>query len=102
MSKCSFGQETMSFLSHIISGDGVQSDPQKISAIVDWPIPKTIKQLREFLGLTGYYRIFVKHYAQLASAVTDLLRKDAFIWTEKATESFNKECHDNNSSPLLP
>lgn len=62
-SKCSFRQSSIRFLGHIISHEGVNPDPNKIKAVMDWPIPKTIKQLRGFLGLSGYYRRFVRSYA---------------------------------------
>ena len=59
LSKCLFFQETIAYLGHIVSTHGVKADLQKITAMVDWPLPKTVKQLRGFLGLTGYYRRFI-------------------------------------------
>lgn len=86
--KCSFRQNSMGFLGHIISKDGMQPDPSKVQAIVDWPVPKTLKQLRGFLGLSGYYKRFIHRYAQLATPMTNLLKKNAFHWDEEATKSF--------------
>nr|GEW21899.1 reverse transcriptase [Tanacetum cinerariifolium] len=88
-SKCEFGSSSVSYLGHIVSSDGVSVDPTKVKAIKDWPLPKNLKQLRGFLGLAGYYRHFIAHYASLAASLTPLLRKDAFVWSEFATTAFN-------------
>lgn len=78
-SKCSFGKSELQFLGHIISGKGVQSDPKKVEAIQAWPIPTSIKGLRGFLGISVYYRKFVKNYAHLAAPLSDMLRKNNFL-----------------------
>ena len=76
-------------MGHIVSHDGVKVDPNKIKAIMEWPIPKTIK-LRGFLGLTRYYRRFVKNYGHIAAPLTALLKKDYFQWNESANVSFEQ------------
>ncbi|MCI06874.1 hypothetical protein A2U01_0027935, partial [Trifolium medium] len=73
---------------HIISKDGIQADPSKIQAMVDWPQPASITMLRGFLGLTGFYRKFIKNYAAIATPLTNLLKKDAFLWSPDAETAF--------------
>jgi len=78
LSKCSFGQQWVDYLGHIISSDGVWVDDTKIAAIKEWPVPVSVKNLRAFLGLASYYRKFIKNFAMLAAPLTDLLREDNF------------------------
>lgn len=86
--KCIFGQASIDYLGHVISAQGVSADASKVQAIVEWPTPKSITALRGFLGLTGYYRRFVRHYATIAGPLTDLLKRGTFTWTEKANAAF--------------
>ena len=72
----------------IISHEGVKVDPNKIKSIKEGKFPTTIKQLRGFLGLTGYYQKFVKNYGRIATPLTTLLKKDAFSWNLEATKAF--------------
>jgi hypothetical protein len=63
-------------------------DPKKIEAMQDWPHPKTLKSLRGFLGLIGYYRKFVKNYGKIAAPLTALLKKISFTWTPVTAQAF--------------
>ncbi|GJS86697.1 ty3-gypsy retrotransposon protein [Tanacetum coccineum] len=100
-SKCAFGEQRVEYLGHIVTGAGVEMDPQKVNAVKDWPIPTSLSQLRAFLGLTGYYRRFIKHYATIAHPLTNLLRKDSFHWSVDAESAFDALKHALITAPVL-
>ncbi|KAJ0494369.1 putative nucleotidyltransferase, Ribonuclease H [Helianthus annuus] len=100
-SKCSFGGGTVEYLGHLISKDGVATDPKKVEAIQNWPQPMNVKQLRGFLGLAGYYRRFIKSFGILAKPLTELLKKDAFEWNSQATSAFEELKKALSSPPVL-
>lgn len=70
--KCRFFQTSVKYLGHIVSKNGVQTDPEKVAAIKTWPVPQNLKQLKSFLGFTGYYRRFVKDYSKIVRPLNDL------------------------------
>ena len=100
-SKCLFAQESIEYLGHIVFGKGVKPEPSKIQAMVRWPTPSTAKELRAFLGLTGFYRKFIKNYAAMASPLTKLLCTDAFQWTPESQIAFDKLKTAMTSAPVL-
>ena len=72
-SKCEFFKSSVRYLGHVVSEQGVQSDPDKREALASWPEPSSIKELRSFLVFTGYYRRFIKDYARIVKPLNDLL-----------------------------
>jgi hypothetical protein len=90
LEKCTFGQPSVEYLGHIISGQGVATDPSKIKDIMEWKTPKTLKKLRGFLGLTGYYRRFIQGYSTISQPLYHALKKDNFQWGQKQEEAFQK------------
>ena len=89
--KCQFFQHNVNYLGHVISEDGVETDPDKIKTVTEWPIPISAKQVRSFLGLASYYRRFIQGFATIAAPLYRLTEKDAqFKWTDQCTEAFNR------------
>ena len=75
-SKCEFWLEQVSFLDHVVSKDGIQVDPKKIEAVVDWPRPTIVTEIRSFLGLAGYYMRFVKDFSKITAPLMRLTQKN--------------------------
>ncbi|GBG61582.1 hypothetical protein CBR_g22379 [Chara braunii] len=91
LEKCQFFLTTISFLGHVVTDKGLQPEPQKVAAVRDAPVPTTVTQVRDFLGLASYYRRFIKGFATIAGPLTNLLRKDqSLIWTPECDQAFSK------------
>ncbi|KAL0379340.1 UNVERIFIED_CONTAM: Retrovirus-related Pol polyprotein from transposon [Sesamum radiatum] len=102
VSKCSFAQETISFLGHIVERGCIRMDPKKVQAIEEWQPPSDVHDLRSFLGLANYYRRFVKDYSKIARPMTDLLKKmETWNWTSQCQVSFDDLRRAMVTDPVL-
>ena len=93
MSKCQFGKIEVHYLGHVIGGGTVKPDPQKLEAVDNYPVPATKKEVRAFLGLSGYYRRFVPHFATIAEPLTELTKAknpDKAKWSDRCERAFCK------------
>jgi len=91
LSKCEFWLNEVSFLGHIISGSGIVVDPSKVDAVSQWETPKSVTEVRSFLGLAGYYRRFIEGFSKLALPLTQLTCKGrTFVWDVQCKNSFNE------------
>ena len=78
------------------------TDPDKVQAVLKWPVPRSVKELRSFLGLAGYYRRFVKHFGIISKPLTDLLRKGVvYVWTTSQDQAFSALKHALTNRPGL-
>ena len=99
--KCVFFNKKINYLDHIISAEGIATDPEKISTVKDWPIPQSKKYLRSFLGFYSYYRKFVKGFSSLAKSLFVLTENQTkFVWEKKHQSSFN-DLKRALTSPIL-
>ena len=114
LSKCSFFQKEVHYLGHVISRDGVSTEPGKVEAVTNWPMPKTVSELRSFLGFASYYRRFVEGFAKLAaplhkavaefgSTKTGKKSKHGVIeqWTDECEQGFKALKARLTTAPVL-
>jgi hypothetical protein len=100
-SKCAFAVPQVECLGHIINGQGVATDLSKVEAIKNWPVPKSVTQLKSFLGLIDYYRRFIWGYGLICIPLHDLLKKDSFKWTSQHSLSLEELKLKMTSAPVL-
>ena len=88
-SKCEFWLIDVRFLRHVVSVSGVSVDPEKVEVVMSWERPKSVLEIRSFLGLAGYYRRFIKDFSRLAAPMMRLTRKEVkFDWDDRCEEAF--------------
>eukprot|EP00117_Sycon_ciliatum_P032506 scpid17251/ scgid4942/ Retrovirus-related Pol polyprotein from transposon 17.6; Protease; Reverse transcriptase; Endonuclease len=102
LAKCSFFRSDVAFLGHRVSADGISPDPDKVSAILAWKTPKSVTAVRSFLGFAGYYRRFIRGFAQRSAPLTALTGKNAqFVWTKACDASFRALKSALSSAPVM-
>ncbi|KAD5317690.1 hypothetical protein E3N88_17636 [Mikania micrantha] len=101
-SKCDFWIREVQFLGHVVNERGIHVDPAKIEAIKNWEAPKTPTEVRQFLGLAGYYRRFIEGFSKIAQSLTSLTHKDKkFDWGDKQETAFNLLKQKLCTAPIL-
>jgi hypothetical protein len=84
LKKCEFWLDSVSFLGHVIYGEGVAVDPKKVKVVVEWTRPTSVFEIQSFLGLADYYQCFIEGFSKLSGPLTTLTRKNAhFVWTDE-------------------
>lgn len=100
--KCALFQRSISFLGHVVSERGIQTDSKKIQVVQEWPIPRSIRDVRAFLGLASYYRRFVPNFASIAGPLHAMFGKGKrFVWSVEAQQSFEQLKSALTSPPVL-
>jgi hypothetical protein len=88
-SKCEFSLDSVKFLGHTISKEGISVDASKVQEVMDWKPPQSIHQIRSFLGLAGYYRRFIPDFSRIAKPMIELLKKSVkFVWSGECDQAF--------------
>ena len=111
-SKCYFFKEEIEYLGHVVSGEGISTNPKKVEAVTKWPTPQTVYDVRSFLGFVGYYRRFIKNFSKIAKPIREVITglenqskrsaKKTFIeWTEAANSAFEHLKELCVSTPIL-
>jgi hypothetical protein len=102
LSKCSFYQKQIHYLGHIISKDGIEVDPEKVAVVREWSAPKSVTEVRSFMGLAGYYRRFIGGFSKIEHPITSLQRKGMkFQWTTECERSFQHLKKLLTTAPIL-
>ncbi|GLI58974.1 hypothetical protein VaNZ11_000794 [Volvox africanus] len=92
--KCFWAQPQVEYLGHIVSATGIRMDPRKVAVVHEWPAPQNLTKLHQFLGLTNYFRKFIKNYSIITAPLTNLTKKGGFTlleaWTPECQQAFEE------------
>jgi ribonuclease HI len=101
-SKCVFWMEEVALLGHVLSAKGVAVDPSKIEAVSKWQSPKSVTEIRSFLGLAEYYHRFIENFSKIAKPMTELLKSNtSYVWSDKCEASFQELKTRRTTTPVL-
>ena len=101
-SKCHIMRQKVLFLGHVVTPQGISTDPEKITLVTDWPPPRNLKEVRSFVGLCSYYRRYVKDFARVAEPLHALTRKNVrFEWSAACADAFDKLKICLTTAPIL-
>jgi len=99
--KCALFQKSITFLGHVVSDKGIHTDPKKIEVVQEWPVPKSVRDVRSLLGSASYYRRFVAGFASIAAPLHSMLGKGKkFVWDPEVQQSFDRLKLALTSSPM--
>ena len=101
LTKCEFGISSMEFLGHVVSDQGISTDPEKVKSVQDWPTPQNATDVMRFLGLANFYRRFVKDFSKIAAPLTSLTGNVPFVWSPAAETSFQSLKTALTTAPIL-
>jgi len=102
LSKCTFAQRELVYLGHVISGNGIKTNPEKVTAVSNFATPTTVTNIQEFLGMASYYRRFIENFSLIAEPMQRLLHKGTpFVWTEEQQHAFDTMKQRLVEAPIL-
>ena len=101
--KCAWAASEVTFLGFVIGRGGIWMEPNRVEAISEWPVPRTLRELQVFLGFINFYRKFIEYFSKVAAPMTELLKRSAaaWEWTESANASFETMKQRFTTAPLL-
>lgn len=100
--KSKFCMRHIKYLGHIVGNGEIKPDPERVKCISEFPQPKTVKQVRRFMGMTGWYNRYISNYSAIAAPITDMLKiRDRFVWTKEAQEAFEELKNKLITAPVL-